>query len=228
MGEPNHVFVSRELVETIDGLLLGDGHINKKSLSSARIVIGQHATLHHGDHRPWVHSLQGQLATLGLDSSLNSIRGRQNLTIRGLPAKEGDKVVLTTRAYCELLPQHKRWYRPASTEKWGAGKRRWIKRLPNDLQLTPSVLALWFMGDGSNTAGRRGSRDIRLATDDFSPDEVEALVGHLLRDLNLRMYRTSDNEIRTNRSREIDSLLDVVCPYVNPCFQYKMRRPTNG
>ncbi|MFQ5647869.1 MAG: helix-turn-helix domain-containing protein [Candidatus Aenigmatarchaeota archaeon] len=79
-----------------------------------------------------------------------------------------------------LLNLRKKWYRSAN------GKT--VKIIPEDIELNPTVLLHWYLGDGS-LVRQKGNRVPRivLATNNFSKQYIDFLI-EKLRDIGLNFY----------------------------------------
>jgi len=198
-------FTFRELV---DGIVLGDGQIDRKGL----LHIDQSVV-----RAGWLDQVQGQLQQLGGDAKILLIAPRiRILEGRELHSKEGRH--LYTPAYVEMQAERARWY-PDGT-----------KIVPRDLRLTPLVVAHWFAGDGTyNTNGT-----LTFCTNSFSADEVDFLIERLATDLNIlgakrtKTPRPGQYTLGIYRANEAAKLANLIRPLLPDCCQYKLQhiRPT--
>jgi len=117
---PNHVELTDELCEFLDGLLLGDGNIHPRHAGAAY--------QHRDKHIRYLEWLSDKLEEFGLERSGKIYEYEQ----RGRP--DGH---YKTKDYIELSEFYRRWY--------DDGK----KVIPEDLDLTPTVLLNWYVGDGT-------------------------------------------------------------------------------
>jgi len=105
-------------LNSLDGLLLGDGCVspNRKSV----------AYLHTDSHKEYLEWLTGKLDNLGIERSC--LAKEEN--------ESGEVFKYKSRSYIELARVRKRWYPNGS------------KRIPLDIRITPVVLMNWYTGDG--------------------------------------------------------------------------------
>jgi hypothetical protein len=184
----------------IDGILLGDGSLEASNVA-ARLRVPQ-----SGDRRPWVLSLKAQLTACGIECSTYPIRASE-VTIKGKTCQRKASLVLSTRYYVDLKTQWKRWYVNG------------VKRIPLDVSLTPLAIAQWVMGDG--TVGGRGARFL-FCTDGFDSADVSALVERLNTTFGWHSVRDGRNRVRLCQTSDRISLVEMVRPFVEPCFDYKL------
>lgn len=129
--------------ELIDGLLLGDGHLAKQA-KNARYA-------HSCKHKEYIEYLMQEL-------------GKQNIIVNHIYEKDnGYKTGKVYQCYSltntTLTIHHSRWY---TNRK---------KNLPNDLQLTPTILLHWYIGDGTFDTCQGYLRQISIAAHSFSIEE---------------------------------------------------------
>jgi hypothetical protein len=139
----------------VDGLLLGDGSIDRKGLlrlEQARVRKG------------WLKEVATRLADLGATSKIVQIRARARI-LEGRKIKSSGGHLLYTPAYIELKAERERWY-PKGT-----------KLVPGDVSFDPLALAYWFCGDG--TYDKQGA--LFFCTNGFLKKEVEVLAAGLVK-----------------------------------------------
>lgn len=187
------------LSDFLDGLILGDGCLRRERHNSPTAVYSH--TDKHGDYISWLATI---LTLRGLEVSSIWSNTRQG-TWR-----------LYSRSYKELAALYKRWY-PLRK-----------KRVPFDLELSPDLVANWYIGDGSyrrGNLGRNGQRTkkseaIRLCTE-FDPDGRTRL-SHSFEALDIQNSINKQGLYIRANSREMffDYLLS--CSFAIPrCYWYK-------
>lgn len=204
-----HVALEVELLEVLNGLLLGDGHLNRNKWSSSY----QHGSKFKGPLK-W---LSRKLERLGIEQ-VGRIRRRET-TLAGYPDKKHTYFDYSSRSYVELKALQTKWYRPA-TEKEKAKGRRFFKIVPIDLILTPITCLHWYIGDGY--LGSSTHRGIGLSTQCFERAEVDFLVTSLT-DLGFKATQGKEKTIRIWTQSKLD-FLDFIgpCPIeVKNFFGYK-------
>lgn len=109
------------------------------------------------------------------------------------------------------LPQLTPFYRA-----FYAGGR---KGVPKDLQLTPLILAVWFMDDGC-----RSHRALYLNTQQFDRDDQERLVKLLRERWGIDASLNRDRSYYRIRIavRSVARFREVISPYLLPQFEYKL------
>jgi hypothetical protein len=93
------------------------------------------------------------------------------------------------------------------------------KQVPFDLELSPLILAVWFMDDGS-----KSRTAWYLNTQKFSDAEQAFLRALLKGTFGLDSAANRDKQyLRIRISQESTKLMtQIVSPYLLPCFQYKL------
>lgn len=126
---------------------------------------------------------------------------------------------------------HHSWYFHTKTLAALSGLHQWfyhdgVKIFPKDIEhiLTPRMLAVWFMDDGSNT--RRGAT---INTHCFSMQEQERVVKMLRDRFDISATIVKDRtkyKIAINRWG-FEKLVDIIAPFVIPTMSYKIASPRN-
>ena len=176
----------------IDGLLLGDASIPKNQ-----------NLFHFGqckDRREYV-----ELVATRLGEPVDRVLDRS----RKADARTG-------KSYqCSEL-------RTLSNPIFGLLRKRWyskgVKRVPNDLQLTPECVLHWFLCDGSCSVNRNSAQMV-LCTDSFSTQDVKRLQS-LLSEVGIQSSLLRQNRLRI-RQESIDAFYEFIgeCPV--ECLAYK-------
>lgn len=93
------------------------------------------------------------------------------------------------------------------------------KIIPQNLELDPLILAVWFMDDGSKCR----DRDIYLNTQQFSFLDQRRLL-HLLRQMKIRARMNKDKKYHRIRiyKESIPLFMQIVSPHIIPSMEYKM------
>jgi LAGLIDADG DNA endonuclease family len=113
---------------------------------------------------------------------------------------------------------------PCFNEMYSLFYENKVKVVPNNIdELLSSVeLAYWIMGDGSWLGS-----GLRLHTNNFNRKEVELLNSVINTKFNLNSSINTASKIKSQytiyiSSQNIDTLRDLVSPYVLPYFLYKL------
>jgi len=198
---------AQELRALVDGLMLGDGHIDRKGLlrlSQARV------------RRGWLTDLAERLAGIGASSRIVRLPARTRvLDKREIRSTEGH--LLYTPAYVELKAERRRWY------------PRGKKIVPEDVDLSPLALAYWLCGDG--TYDKNGL--LSFCTNDFRKKEVAFLASRLT-DLGIEarcvpVYkRLREYAVVISKRDAAQAMKRKIEHLVPKCCQYNLRfvRPT--
>lgn len=105
----------------------------------------------------------------------------------------------------DLLQMRKQWYHSR-------------KQIPQDLVLTPLMLAIWFMDDGT-----RHRDTIDISVHNFSDENLQSLRSQLLR---MSIVTTINNDAKGNRlyvvKHSYPEFKKLVAPYIVGCMAYKL------
>lgn len=166
----NHMILNQQLLEYLNGELLGDGNLNpingKNGITSVRY---QHGSSRKG----YIEWLIRKLNELGMEQS-----GKINISIHRPPSA---KRLCTTygyssKSYVELKKLYMKWY--------PKGK----KIIPRDLKLTPIIVRQWYIGDGYYS---KGKSSLAFATCAFIKKNLDILV-YKLKELGINCYIRKD------------------------------------
>ena len=118
------IVISEEQFKILDGLLLGDGYLGHDSTKSSMYA-------HTSKYTETLYKISNDLSCL---------------SFRRINKNNLGSWFLCSRKYRELKPIHSRWYRWEYDPK--KGKERYIKYVPEDVELCPLTLYNWYIGDG--------------------------------------------------------------------------------
>ncbi len=177
--------------ELIDGLLLGDGSLDKRA-KNARYR-------HSCKHKEYIEYIIKELFSFGICTE--TIYDKDNGYGTGRVFQCYSKI------HKNLTTQYERWY---------IDKK---KTLPSDLILTPLILLHWYIGDGGFDSDKGYLRQISIAAHNFSFEEREILCDKL-RNFNLKVSNTKRGKINITK-KSIPLFLSIIgeCPV--KCYQYK-------
>ncbi len=202
-GEPlgnleRSVPISLLLVEFIEGELLGDGSVCKNGTKN--MAMYSHASKYF-EYVCWLDRI---FASEGL------IRSGE---IGEYTHKENGATYYSYKsiACLELRTLYDRWYNSGS------------KQVPDDIQLTPTILRQWFIGDGSI---KKDGTHVRFAVDGFSSESVETLrnefkkidIETTLQDKGKTIY------VRKKSMKTLFEFMDKSIYSEAPCYEYKFDR----
>lgn len=182
--------------ELIDGLLLGDGSLDKRA-KNARYR-------HSCKHKEYIEYVIKQLHEFGVFTE--TIYDKDN------GYKTGRVFQCYSKVHNDLTKHYERWYKNKK------------KVLPPDLKLTPLVLLHWYIGDGGFDSDKGYLRQISIAAHSFSFDEREILC-EKLREFGLKVSNTKKGKINITK-KSIPLFLSIIgeCPV--DCYQYKFDTST--
>jgi len=115
---------------------------------------------------------------------------------------------LCTKSYQELKDLRERWYPNG------------VKKVPDDIKLTPSTLFNWFVGDGSYIPGSQGS--LKLSVTCKNMREGLPTLKEKLKKLGIGCTINSTG-IRIRNSHQ-DNFFDYILSdgvEIPPCYEYK-------
>jgi predicted transcriptional regulator len=210
--------LTEKQMEIINGSLLGDGCIwNNFVDPMCKFQLGQSKLDKDGiDKKTYILWFAFEFIELGITLRLKKKKG----TGLANPNKIYENYLLTTRSHLFWTELEKKWYIPIEHKYF---KRK--KIVPRDLILTPLILCVWMMEDGSNYTK---DGNITLETQGFYKEDVDFLIERLNKDLSIKATKkkntTGDNQWRIFIGVEsFRHIVDLIKPYVAwDCFQYKL------
>jgi len=160
-------FINEQLIEFIDGFLLGDGSIYA---SEGKTHVGRlTCSLEYEEFCTYLMGfLQSYVSTVKKYNSNNM--------------KQGFGFFGTSKFHPDIYKQYQRWYKDG------------IKIVPNDVRITPLSLMVWYLGDGCLDSTSKNAIRIRLSTDGFDKKYVKLLCSKLS-ELGIFCHRTAYNRI---------------------------------
>jgi hypothetical protein len=227
-------------LEFIDGSMLGDGsicHDRNKPNRNWWFSKGQSMFSHSGHNK--IEYMNWHMFMMGEHSQkLGEHHGKAKFPD---PQFNTDKIY---SKYAFATCHHpiwnrvgKRWYMHDSQGclMYHPVTNRKIKIVPQDLILTPLMLCIWYMDDGSNYPK---DANLTLETEGFAKTEVEFLIERLKVDLGivakLKKARNDQWRIYVGRKSYFE-FIDIVKPHVHwNCFGYKtdtsayVKKPGHG
>jgi hypothetical protein len=194
------------LLALLDGLLLGDAHIEAGAVGSRLVLVQTIA------HESWVVQVRDALADFGVISSFSETKAGTT-TIRGVEYRRNRGKGLKTRYYVFLTEQRRRWY-PNGT-----------KCIPKDVRLTPVSIAHWYFGDGC--VGCKGYH-AKFCTDAFPSNDVDILMERLHDTFGWEPVREQRNRILLCKMADRANLLEMIKDRTPECFRYKLALRTKS
>jgi len=196
------------------GLLLGDGAIfmasgpRSQGLTNCTAYLMIRQVIRNGELTNWIGNYWFSLRVGGCSFNSHVLRGYTTFGV-------SYTYVARTFAFDWLVPVREVWY-----------PNNGIKRIPQNIELTSLVLAIWFMGDGS----LRGY-GYALATHSFLIEDIELLIYSLKTQHGIiSTFQKNKTEKNTNKplyhiyihSQSAAAFADLVRPHMLSTFMYKL------
>jgi len=192
----NHCRLSEEVIEWIDGELLGDGCLVSRSKYSARFF-------YTSKYLKYAEYIRDTLNSFGI-KQIGKINKQYHKKYSCYTYR------YTSRSYVELLPIFKQWY-PEPMKK---------KIIPRNIKLTSLTLRQEYIGDGHLRHQKGRKPFILLSTCGFLMKDVEWLVSQLnkLGFISTRQPASNTVYISGHSTKQFLSYIGI-CPI--QCYQYK-------
>jgi hypothetical protein len=201
----DETYMTEEILEWLDGFLLGDGGINfnnRENFMGSRLHIGS-------SELEWAKYAMTKFNAYGTTEPKES-----GIIDEKHPNKTWSSRTLT---HPDIVNQAKRWYSGINQSK----------KVPTDVRITPTSILLWYLGDGSVTYGIDSNTYIvRFATCAFLIEDIEKILMPKLQALGIECLREqSKNDIRI-RSHSIGRFFDII-GHKSPiaCYDHRFKIP---
>ncbi len=148
-----HVLLTTFALETINGQLLGDGHLEYNGYRAASLTFSSK----YEDYLAWLFSI---FASFGIEQSGRISRYAQK-------TRNATLFCARTRYYREFIDLRRLWYPEGR------------KVVPKTLLLTPRLTLHWYLGDGCLNHPKKGRTCIRMHTNALPVEDVEFLASQL-------------------------------------------------
>jgi len=202
------VLLPEKIIENLTGIMLSDGHIQRRSVSAnARFMFNQSGKV---DKRPYFELVYSLFKFCCHKDYEYSIR----IWLDKKSNQEYSSISFATMQLPCFTKIHSLWYLNG------------LKKVPMNIKelLTPLVLAHWIMGDGS-----RQNKGLHLSVYAFTIEDVKLLINVLETkfDLKCSIHKHSTICIKPRiyiweKSRT--KLRILVSPYIIPSMQYKIQK----
>jgi hypothetical protein len=190
----NDILFTQKQISILNGSMLGDGHLRAIATKTGKSSLIKNQSRKRKEYLNWHLNEFGDLS--------NALKDRDNFC----KGKKYLRTTFTTKASKFLGDMRSKWY--------PKGK----KIVPNDLELDPLTIAIWFCDDGYNNVE---SRVCTFATYCFSKKDCCYLIKQFKK-FGINCYLNKENVIKT-RSESYKAFVDLIGPYVIwDCFQYKL------
>ncbi len=195
--------------ELLAGLLLGDG-----SLSAIKPGINRNSCFSIATvHEEYASHLQQDLP---FKTRVN-IREKHTSIIQGHITKCRRAYRLSSNFDLALTDLHNHWYQNST------------KIIPEDLQLTPTTVLHWFLGDGHAVYTHDHYVVVGFATYCFTWAECEGLVDRFKEvdsrlDFHVQQHRPGQPKIISQKQSTVGAFYEYVGTSPVNCFQYKWKQ----
>lgn len=201
-------FFSNLQKDLLTGSLLGDGyltkHYNKKSIP----LYSERHCSKQLEYLQWKSSILHPFSR-NISTGTTLLNNKYFTTHR-----------LETVRHVLFKELEEKWYKRQNHQYVLQNNKR-IKQIPQDIILTPFIIAVWFMDDGRNSPTRRS---LYISTDGFSLDECNFLCDKL-KEYNIiskpALTRRKQHEIYIGPASYFH-FIDMVKPHIHPCLTYKI------
>ena len=195
--------LNQQTLSIIEGGLLGDGSIAKYGIFQQ--------TAKDKKYLEWLGRL---LDKVGIKYKIVSTKSKSSYSESKKPFYS-----LYTHSCPAFFELRKRWYIDKN-------KGKGIKRVPSDIELTPTMLFHWYLGDGNLKSDNRkfpkgGRPSLRLFTNDFLREDIALLLERLKKDLGLNFYTFP----KLSENRERGYILYLYPNYLFNFFKMIMLKP---
>ncbi len=208
---PNESVLTPTQKEIFVGSMLGDGTLNDRIQispgSNSKFVLPQ--TQKYG-RREYIDSL---FDSFGMWSCSIQEHKASGGIVKGRPIKSGPSWQFHSISHRFFTNQHKQWYFKNIDDEN-------IKKLPDELLLTPLTMAHWAVQDGINSFNERR---FDLCAECFTNDERQRLI-ELLKSFGIYATITYRLRLRISQYKNYLNLIDTIKPFVVwNCFDYKVK-----
>jgi hypothetical protein len=191
---PQDRILTVELRHIIDGLNFGDGSIHANhNTRVARVSIGSM-------HQEFAKYCQTLLLPYGASEP------HYNAGVKGVGMWS-----VQTLYHRDLYELYLRW------------SPNDVKMIPTDIEFTPTMILLWYLGDGCLSSPLEGNaRYMYFATNCFSKESLERIVVPKFAEIGIEVVRVTDDSrvfIQTNSINKLLQYMGGKSPL--PCFDYK-------
>lgn len=186
--------------QIIIGLLLGDGHLETQNNGRTYRLKIEH-TYWQKEYTEWLYQIFKDWVLTSPQEKYQVVNGVQYKKIWFSTISHG-----AFRFYAQQFYRHKHKILPKLIHKW----------------LSPMVLAIWFMDDGSTKSKQH--RALILNTQSFTVLELRRLIGVIKDRFNIEMtLRKQRNRHQLLvASQTVGKFVEIIKPYILPSMRYKL------
>lgn len=188
------LFVSQQQLEILRGCILGDAYVSPQG----RITI-EHSHM----QREYLEWKFRELESIRYDTP---------------PARVERVNAQTGRTYVSFRFVTRQFFRSLRREFYAGGQ----KIFPPTRELTPLLLAVWYMDDGNFDPRSERAGSCVLSTERFDRESLQRILRSLQQTFGIEgSIRASQKIALTARGR--DQLFRVIRPHIVPSMRYKIR-----
>ncbi len=189
--------ISLLLIEFIEGELLGDGSVY---VSGKNMAVYSHASKYF-EYVCWLDRIfasEGLVRSGDIGEYIHKENGATYYSYKSI-------------ACSELRVLYNRWYNSGG------------KQVPDNIQLTPTILRQWFIGDGSI---KKDGTSVRFSVDNFNARSVEILRNEFKRiDIETTIQDKGKTiYVRKKSTLSLFEFMDKSIYSEAPCYEYKFDR----
>lgn len=200
----NESFLNEEMLECIDGFLLGDGYVGQDNLLKMNVKYKEFAEYCMSFFKCY------RSKVIQYASQVGGFCDKKPYAMwTGLTARHPD-----------LASQRLRWYTKNNIEVY---RHKYRKIIPNDVRITPKSLMLWYLGDGS-VHWDRNKLSIQLSTDGFIRNDVAQLCEKLY-NIGIKCTHAKNNRILLGVDATINFFNIIGWKSPIRCYEYKFAVP---
>lgn len=236
--------LTSQQLQLVIGSLLGDGCLRK----TTGPLENSYYTEQHGPDQYGYLQYKSKL----LEPFSNDLKPKSNYRVIYLGGKKYEidrnqirtSFVYNTFSSPIFTALERKWYRRDENGSYKYARKGSvlcrIKQIPDDIELTPFVVAIWYFDDGHSRwrndkryfehtkRGRGRARNINLCTQGFTLNECEELVD-MLKSMGITDCRTTKSGEVGIYSKSFVDFVDMVKPFLpHPCLKYKVEYEQNS
>jgi intein-encoded DNA endonuclease-like protein len=208
----NETFLNEEMIEWVDGFLLGDGAINFKKERCFRYgkILGSKYAM-RSVQKEWTDFAMSKFLIYG-NCKTHLVDRRKD---PHCPNVFWDS---NTLSHPDINFQTLRWY---------GQNLDYIKQIPKDVRITPKSLLLWYLGDG-NLYLYKNVYMIALCTDSFLKDDICEILIPKLKEIGIKASLSRDK--KHYRIRIFGKSIAIFFNFIGRispinCYSYKFNIP---
>lgn len=186
--------------EIVIGLLLGDGHLETQNNGRTYRLKIEH-THWQKEYTEWLYQIFKDWVLTPPQEKDQVVNGVQYKKIWFSTISHG-----AFRFYAQQFYQHKHKILPKLIHKW----------------LSPMVLAVWFMDDGSIKSKRH--RALILNTQSFTVSELRRLIKTIQDQFGVEMVLRKQRDLHQLliTSETVGEFVEIIKPHILPSMRYKL------